>query len=144
MGRCLTGYFKSRLIGKENNSNQKQLLTNFMLRKDFSEILISDDMDMDYIIDEWHPIIKKQSSSLFHYQSCLDQICSYYSVVSLDIGSFSKGEIIAAGVLLSYLKTTQCGKLPFLSMIKSENFNDFLEIDYFTQKSLEILKVCQE
>ncbi len=136
-----TGYFKSRLIGQENNSNKKQLLTNFLLRKDFSEILISDDMDIDYIIDEWHPIIKKQSSSLFHYQSCFDQICSYYSVISLDgIGSFSKGEIIAAGVLLSYLKLTQCGKTPFLSMIKSENINDFLEIDYFTQKSLEILK----
>ncbi len=136
-----TGYFKSRHIGKENNSKQKQLLTNFMLRKDFSEILISDDMDMDYIIDEWHPLIKKQSPSLFHYQSCFDQICSYYSVVSLDgVGSFSKGEIIAAGVLLSYLKLTQCGKIPFLSMIKSENINDFLEIDYFTQKSLEILK----
>ena len=136
-----TGYFKSRLIGKENNSKQKQLLTNFMLRKDFSEILISDDMDMDYIIDEWHPLIKKQSPSLFHYQSCFDQICSYYSVVSLEgVGSFSKGEIIAAGVLLSYLKLTQCGKIPFLSMLKSENINDFLEIDYFTQKSLEILK----
>ncbi len=136
-----TGYFKSRFIGKGNNANQKQLLTNFMLRKDFSEILISDDMNMDYIIDEWHPIIKKQSSSFFHFQSCFDQICSYYSVASLDgIGSFSKGEIIAAGVLLSYLKLTQCGKLPFLSMIKSENSNDFLEIDYFTQKSLEILK----
>ena len=136
-----TGDFKSRLIGKENNSNQKQLLTNFMLRKDFSEILISDDMDMDYIIDEWHPIIKKQSPSLFHYKSCFDQICSYYSVVSLEgVGSFSKGEIIASGVLLSYLKLTQCGKIPFLSMIKSENINDFLEIDYFTQKSLEILK----
>ena len=136
-----TGYFKSRLIGKEKNSNQKQLLTNFLLRKDFSEILISDDMDMDYIIDEWHPIIKKQSPSLFHYQSCFDQICSYYSVISLEgIGFFSNGEIIAAGVLLSYLKLTQCGKIPFLSMIKSENINDFLEIDYFTQKSLEILK----
>ena len=136
-----TGCFKSRLIGKEKNSNQKQLLTNFLLRKDFSEILISDDMDMDYIIDEWHPIIKKQSPSLFHYKSCYDQICSYYSVISLEgIGFFSKGEIIAAGVLLSYLKLTQCGKIPFLSMIKSENINDFLEIDYFTQKSLEIIK----
>ena len=30
--------------------------------------------------------------------------------------------------------------MPFLSMIKSETFNEFLEIDYFTQKSLEILK----
>ncbi len=136
-----TGYFRSRLIGKEKNSNKKQLLTNFLLRKEFSEILISDDMDMDYIIDEWHPVIKKLSPSLFHYQSCFDQICSYYSVISLDgVGSFSNGEIIAAGVLLSYLKLTQCGKIPFLSMIKSENINDFLEIDYFTQKSLEILK----
>ncbi len=136
-----TGYFKSRLIGKDNNSNQKQFLTNFMLKKDFSEILISEDMDIDYIIDEWHPIIKKQSPSLYHYQSCFDQICSYYSVVSLEgIGTFTKGEIIAAGVLLSYLKLTQCGKIPFLSMIKSENINDYLEIDYFTQKSLEILQ----
>ncbi len=136
-----TGCFKSRQIGGNKNLNQKQLLTNFLLRMDFSEILISEDMSLDYIIEEWHPIIKKQDPTLFHYQSCLDQICSYYSIVSLEgIGSFSKGEIIAAGVLLNYLKLTQCGKLPFLSIIKSETISDFLEIDYFTQKSLEILK----
>ena len=136
-----TGSFKSRKIGGEKTSNQKQLLTNFLLRMDFSEILISEDMNLDYIIDEWHPIIKKQDPTLFHYQSCLVQVCSYYSIVSLEgIGLFSKGEIIAAGVLLNYLKLTQCGKLPFLSLIKSETMSDFLEIDYFTQKSLEILK----
>ncbi len=136
-----TGCFKTRNIGKDKSSNQKQLLTNFMSRMDFSEILISEDMNVDYIIDEWHPIIKKQPISLFHYQSCLDQICSYYNVVSLEgVGSFSEGEIIAAGVLLSYLNLTQCGKMPFLSMINSESINNFLEIDYFTQKSLEILK----
>ena len=136
-----TGSFKSRNIAKHENSNQKQLLTNFLSRMDLSEILISDDMNLDYIIDEWQPLIKKQDPTLFHYQSCLDQICSYYSIMSLEgIGSFSKGEIIAAGVLLSYLKLTQCGKMPFLSLLKSATKNDFLEIDYFTQKSLEILK----
>ena len=136
-----TGSFKSRQIGKDNISNQKQLLTNFLLRKNFSEILISEDMCLNFIVDEWHSILKKQSPTLFHYKSCLDQIFSHYSIISLEgIGSFSKGEIIAAGVLLSYLKVTQCGKTPFLSMIKSETMNDFLEIDYFTQKSLEILK----
>ena len=94
--------------------NQKQLLTNFLLRMNFSEILISEDLDLDYIIDEWHPLLKKQTSTLFHYQSCLEQIYSYYSIVSLEgIGYFSKGEIIAAGVLLSYLKLTQCGKCHF-------------------------------
>ena len=84
---------------------------------------------------------KETISALFHYQSCLESNFSHYSIISLEgIGSFSKGEIIAAGVLLSYLKLTQCGKTPFLSMIKSETMNEFLEIDYFTQKSLEILK----
>ena len=136
-----TGCFKSRQIGGKETLNQKQLLTNFLLRMDFSEILVSEDMKLDYIIEEWHTIIKKQDPTLFHYQSCVEQICSYYSIVSLEgIGSFSKGEIIAAGVLLNYLKLTQCGKLPFLSIIKSETTSEFLEIDYFTQKSLEILK----
>ena len=98
---------------------------------DFSEILISEEMSLDFIVDEWHSLIKKQSPTLFHYQSCLNQIFSYYSIISLDgIGSFSKGEIIAAGVLLYYLKLTQCGKTPFLSMIKSETMNEYLEIDY--------------
>ena len=133
-----TGCFKSRNLQKENN--QKQLLTNLLLRMNFSEILVSDAMDLNIISEEWLSIIKKQSSSLFHYSSCLQQICSYFSIMSLEgIGKFSDGEVIASGVLLSYLKLTQCGKLPILSMIKNESENNFLEIDYFTQKSLEIL-----
>ena len=133
-----TGCFKSRNLQKENN--QKQLLTNLLLRMNFSEILVSDTMELDIISEEWHSIIKNQSSSLFHYSSCLQQICSYFSIMSLEgIGKFSDGEVIAAGVLLSYLKLTQCGKLPILSMIQNESENNFLEIDYFTQKSLEIL-----
>ena len=133
-----TGCFKSRNLQKENN--QKQLLTNLLLRMNFSEILVSDAMELNIISEEWHSIIKKQSSSLFHYSSCLQQICSYFSIISLEgIGKFSDGEVIAAGVLLSYLKLTQCGKLPILSMIQNESENNFLEIDYFTQKSLEIL-----
>ena len=133
-----TGCFKSRNLQKENN--QKQLLTNLLLRMNFSEILVSDTMELNIISEEWHSIIKKQSSSLFHYSSCLQQICSYFSIISLEgIGKFSDGEVIAAGVLLSYLKLTQCGKLPILSMIQNESENNFLEIDYFTQKSLEIL-----
>ena len=136
-----TGSFKSRNILEDNKSNRKQLLANFLLRMDFSELLISEDFDLDLIVEEWHSILKKQPSSLFHYPSCLDQILSYYSIVSLEgVGAFSEGEIKAAAVLLSYLKLTQCGKIPILSMIQTETQNNFLEIDYFTQKSLEIFK----
>ena len=53
-----TGCFKTREIVKEKNqSNQKQLLTNFLLRMDFSEILVSEDMDLNLIGDEWHCVI---------------------------------------------------------------------------------------
>ena len=137
-----TGSFKSRNFHKKNNQiNQNQLLNNFLLRMNFSELLISEQMKLDFIAEEWHSIIKRQPSNIFHYSSSMRQICSYYSIVSLDgIGVFSDGEIITAGVLLSYLNLTQCGKIPILSMIKSENENSFLEIDYFTQKSLEIVK----
>ena len=136
-----TGCFKSRNIEEDNKSNRKQLLANFLLRMNFSELLISEDFDLDIIVEEWHSIIKKQPSSLFYYPSCLDQILSYYSIASLGgVGSFSEGEIKAAGVLLSYLKLTQCGKIPILSMIQTETQSNFLEIDYFTQKSLEIFK----
>ncbi len=135
-----TGCFKSRSIQEDNKSSAKQLLANLLLRMNFSELLISEDFDLDLIVEEWHSILKKQPSSLFHYSSCLDQILSYYSIVSLEgLGSFSDGEIKAAAVLLSYLKLTQCGKIPLLSMIQTETQNNFLEIDYFTQKSLEIV-----
>ena len=133
-----TGYFKSRNFLKQN---QNQLLNNFLLRMNFSELLISEEMKLDIIAKEWHSILKRQPSNIFHYSTSMKQICSYYSIISLDgIGVFSIGEIITAGVLLSYLNLTQCGNIPILSMIKSETENSFLEIDYFTQKSLEIVR----
>ena len=137
-----TGCFKSRNFDKNNNKiNQNQLLNNFLLRMRFSELLISEELELDFIAEEWHSIIKRQPSSIFHRSTSIKQICSYYSIISLDgIGVFTDGEIITAGVLLSYLNLTQCGKIPILSMIKSETHNSFLEIDYFTQKSLEIVK----
>jgi len=136
-----TGCFKSRQLSKETNfSNQKQVLTNFLMRIGFSEILVSNDMDIHIIEEEWHNLLKKQSPSLFHFESSLEELCKYFEVLSMEgLGKFNKGEIIAAGVLLSYLKLTQCGTMPLLSALQSETDSKILEIDYFTQKSLEIL-----
>ena len=72
---------------------------------EFSELLISEDLDLDLIVEEWHSVLKKQPSSLFHYPSCLDQILSYYSIVSLEgVGAFSEGEIKAAALISPSLK----------------------------------------
>ena len=136
-----TGCFKSRQLSKETNfSNQKQVITNFLMRIGFSEILVSNDIDIHIIEEEWHNLLKKQSPSLFHFESSLEELCKYFEVLSMEgLGKFNKGEIIAAGVLLSYLKLTQCGTMPLLSALQSETDSKILEIDYFTQKSLEIL-----
>ena len=97
-------------------------------------------MDIHIIEEEWHNLLKKQSPSLFHFESSLEELCKYFEVLSMEgLGKFNKGEIIAAGVLLSYLKLTQCGTMPLLSALQSETDSKILEIDYFTQKSLEIL-----
>ena len=67
-----TGCFKSRQLSKQKNlSNQKQVLTNFLLRMNFSEILVSDDIEFNIIAEEWHHLLKKQSPSLFHFKSSL-------------------------------------------------------------------------
>ena len=66
-----TGCFKSRNIEEDNKSNRKQLLANFLLRMNFSELLISEEFDLDIIVEEWHSIIKKQPSSLFYYPCLL-------------------------------------------------------------------------
>ena len=137
-----TSCFKTRdFYVKNDNIKNIQILNNFLLRMNFSELLVSDLIELDFIADEWHPLIKRQPSNVFHYSSCVNQICSYYSINSLDgIGIFSEGEIIAAGVILSYLNLTQCGNIPLLSIMKSETESSFLEIDYFTQKSLELIQ----
>ena len=136
-----TGCFKSRQLLKETNSSkQKQVLTNFLRRIGFSEILVSNDIDIHIVEEEWHNLLKKQSPSLFHFGSSLEELCKYFEVLSLEgLGKFKEGEVIAAGVILSYLKLTQCGTMPLLSALQSETHSKILEIDYFTQKSLEIL-----
>ena len=136
-----TGCFKSRQLLKETNSSkQKQVLTNFLRRIGFSEILVSNDIDIHIVEEEWHNLLKKQSPSLFHFESSLEELCKYFEVLSLEgLGKFKEGEVIAAGVILSYLKLTQCGTMPLLSALQSETHSKILEIDYFTQKSLEIL-----
>ena len=56
-----TGCFKSRQLLKETNSSkQKQVLTNFLRRIGFSEILVSNDIDIHIVEEEWHNLLKKQ------------------------------------------------------------------------------------
>lgn len=64
-----------------------------------------------------------------------------YNVSSLDgFGSFSKPELIAAGVLLDYLELTQAGQQTELSPPKQRHSSGYMAIDPATRASLEITR----
>ncbi len=52
--------------------------------------------------------------------------------------TFDKSEIIAAGVLLDYLKETQKGKVPNLKKLHKVYAEQYMEIDPSTRRSLEL------
>lgn len=51
--------------------------------------------------------------------------------------------MVAAGCLLSYLKTTQRQALPHLKQITLENNEEYLHVDAATQKHLELFENYQ-
>ncbi len=58
-------------------------------------------------------------------------------------GAFSRAEVTAAGVLISYIDRTQKGERPFISQPRQISFDDILEIDPSTLRNLEIVKTMQ-
>lgn len=77
----------------------------------------------------------------FNSQSAYLRLCGAYKVDSLDaFGSFSRAEVVAAGVLLDYVENTQKGKMPFVCAPQKVAANGVVEIDGATRKSLEILE----
>ena len=64
-----------------------------------------------------------------------------FGVATLDaFGSYSRAEIAAAGVVLSYLELTQKGKLPALSPPRQEAPSHVMTIDAATRRNLEIVE----
>ncbi len=66
---------------------------------------------------------------------------AFYEVKTLDgIGDFSRAEVSASGMVLAYLKETQCNALPMLARLTQENSQNHMAIDAATRTSLEITR----
>lgn len=81
----------------------------------------------------------------FNADSAKQRLCEHF-VVS-DLRSFGIHDkpvaMIAAGVLLNYLQTTQKQALPHINEINLEHTEDFLQLDAATQKHLELFENTQ-
>ena len=107
------------------------------------EIIVPDLLSYDPFIAsniEKFPFTRRPDS-VFDYSRCHEKILDFYKVSFIDsMGYFSQDEIVAAGVLIEYLKFTQKNSMPRLLPLTRVSSSNFMEIDPATRYSLEITR----
>lgn len=107
------------------------------------EILISESFlrSSPHDLQEWKKKISPLPDVRFNLSGCETRLKSFFSVKTIKgFGAFSGPEISAAGALIDYLLITQKKDSLGLSRPKQLQDTDFLEIDAFTRKNLEMIQ----
>ncbi len=100
----------------------------FLQRPDFFEILA-----------DWKEALSPLPGSRFDSANGEKRLKALYGVKSLDaFGSFSRGELAAAGALVDYVELTQKGRLPRIAAPKQLARGQVMEIDAATRRNLEL------
>jgi DNA mismatch repair protein MutS len=109
------------------------------------EVLLPERLFKDHnfirLIQIWTNTIVSLPEKKFNDEIAKSLVKEAYDVNFIDIiGSFCKNSWISAGAILGYVKDTQKGSLPYLSIPRDLNKNNFLSIDAATRTNLEIDK----
>jgi DNA mismatch repair protein MutS len=104
-----------------------------------SEIIIQDNIDNDIIPTELLKITTKIPAIKFNLISTKELLKNTFINNSYILNNLSSFETIACGVLLDYIQLTQ-KTTQFLLPPKKNNSNLFLKMDFFTFKSLELIR----
>jgi len=121
-----------------------EVLSSALSRFEPEEVLFDDALleKPEYIplFGEYRDKFAMRSKTLYNYDSAVNTLLKAYGVQTMQsFGDFSRCEIIAAGVLFSYIETTQKGKMPKMQMPKHIVGDAIMEVDGNTRHSLEIL-----
>ena len=108
-----------------------------------AELLVSEKLFADARQASWRDayldVIQPQPNSRFDSKNAAQRLMDFYAVGTLDaLGSFSRAQVAAAGVLLDYLDLTQKGVLPRLKPLAAVENQAFMAIDPATRRNLEI------
>lgn len=120
------------------------VLSNALARLNPVELLI-DDRLLEFpayfeLFGEYRDQLTVRPHALYNLNSATATLLKAYNIEAIDaFGDFSKVELIAAGVLLGYVESTQKGKFPRLEMPVRIFGNEIMEIDSATRRSLELL-----
>ena len=109
------------------------------------EILISDPLwksdDIPFLSKSWKHIVTILPESRFEIEGCEHRLSEFFQVESTQgLGSFSPGEISAAGGLVDYVVLTQKRKALKLQRPKHHCQDNWVRLDPFTRKNLEIFE----
>ena len=133
-----TGVFSTELT-------KGKTLSSVIGRYDPAEILISDELyeddDLRDIFDFYKDRLTVLSYRRFDYENAHKALTDFYSVKSLSVfGDFEKQEVLAAGVLLDYVKQTQKSDMPKLQDLTRLCQDAVMQIDLATRCNLELHK----
>ena len=124
-------------------SCEKTHLESLVSRLTPKEILVSENMGntLHEMLIASKATITPLSNLMFESTSAEERVCKLYKVNTLNgFGSFSRAEITAINAIIEYLHLTQKGSLPILKKPIKELTKNFLHIDSFTRKNLELTR----
>ena len=124
-------------------SCEKTHLESLVSRLTPKEILVSENMGntLHEMLIGSKATITPLSNLIFESTSAEERVCKLYKVNTLNgFGSFNRAEITAINAIIEYLHLTQKGSLPILKKPIKELTKNFLHIDSFTRKNLELTR----
>lgn len=82
-----------------------------------------------------------QNTVFFDFSNSKKALEEYFDVGSLDgYGDFAPAAITACGALLSYIRRTQVGKMPYLAAPQAVTTGGVMDIDAATRRNLELTR----
>ncbi len=105
---------------------------------DPKEVLISEDTEFD------NYLVTKLSKAFFNKDFAVKALKRGFNVFSVDaLGLINDPSIIASGVLINYIEDTQKVSLKHFNKIENYNYNDYMIIDKFTRRNLELIETMR-
>ncbi len=119
-------------------------LQSFLLIKNPAEIIIPDTLlksqKFENLITEHKQKLVIKPESFFDPINAKQNLCELFKISTLDsYGNLTDNELSCCGAILNYISITQIGSKPNLKFPTKEINSDFLQIDAFSMRNLEIL-----
>lgn len=120
-----------------------EVLQSFLSYIEAGEIIVSDNLlqhtNLFDVLKYYQEKLTVLPQARFNVINTQNMIEKFFKIQTIEaFGCFSKQEIIASGIILDYIETTQKGKLPQLKKPICQTQSQFLEIDASTRQSLEL------